>query len=252
MYSARRAGWIPALVFLCVMVISCEWIRENRETCPCTLAVELKDLPAWPVMLYVDGAPAGVASHDTTLMVRVEKGPSATVTAVSGARLQDDGTVRIPEGISCPALYTFTGVADCSGESAFLPVRMRKQFCTLSLAFLAPSGWGPPYRTRVRGAAGGLDLAGDVPLDGAFRCSLDGEYRCRLPRQEPSAPLWLDIALADSVLRSFPLDEYLRRAEYDWQAPDLGDVTLEVNLSITGIGFRMGNWHAEIPVEVVI
>ena len=251
MTAAGAGPWIP---LLCGMVIwaSCIAVKEDRRYCPCTLTVVLQDLPACPVALYVNGIWAGEAAGDTSLAVWVEKGPRAEVVALSGARLQDDGCVHILYGLQAPPLYAFSGEADCSGETGRIDVSLQRHFCTLSLDFEGPLGWGDPYRVQVRGQTGAFRPADGQPVEGPFRCTLGADYRCRLPRQHPSARLWLDIVLPDSILRSFPLDEYLRLAGYDWTAPDLADIPLRIDLSITEIRFRTGAWTTVVPLEISI
>ena len=74
----------------------------------------------------------------------------------------------------------------------------------------------------------------------------------RLPRQRPGDPLWLDIVLRDSVLRSFPLGTYLEEAGYDWTAPDLPDRDLEIDISVTSIRFQSGTWSDVRELDLVI
>lgn len=249
--TAGAGRWIPLLLSI-VFWASCKLVKEDRRYCPCTLSVVLRDLPAYPLALYVNGAWAGEADADTTLAVWVEKGPRADVVALSGARLLEDGCVHILYGLQAPPLYAFSGVADCSGETGSVTVQLQRHFCTLSLAFEGPPGWGEPYRVQVRGVVGGFRPLDGQPLEGPFLCTLDADYCCRLPRQFASARLWLDIVLPDRILRSFPLDEYLRLAGYDWTAPDLADIPLQINLSITEIRFHMGAWSTVVPLEITI
>lgn len=253
MMKTECAGrWLP--FFLCAFLFfaSCGAVKEDRRNCPCTLSVVMQDLPEYPAWLYVNGTPAGTAQTDTTLAVWVDKGSEALVQAFSGAAPGEDGLIRIPYGSTSPPLYTFYGWADCSGETGSLEVCMRRQFCVLHLEVDGPGDWGDPYWVEVRGCSAGLDPADGTPLSGDFHCRLDREYRCRLPRQRSDDPLWLDIAMADGVIRSFPLGEYLQASAYDWEAPDLQDIHLLVNLSISEISFTWDLWTTVIPMDLVI
>lgn len=243
---------MPVILVSILFLMSCNAVKEDRRSCPCTLSVVLEGLPAYPVWVYVNGAPAGEAAGDTTLVVWVERGPEADVAVFAGAPPGEDGTVRVSYGSPCPALYTFIGRADCSGETGSLTVKMHRQFSVLHLELEGPGSWGSPYWAEVRGCSAGLDSADGSPLPGDFHCRLGPDYACRLPRQRPRDPLWLDIAMADGVIRSFPLGEYLTASAYDWEAPDLEDIRLSVNLSISEISLETDLWSTVIPLEIVI
>lgn len=228
---------------------------EDRRECPCNLSVELKGLPAYPAALLVNGSAAGEALGDTTLTVWVQTGGTATVTAVSGAVPSLDGAVRIPYGEASAPLYVFRADVDCTGESAFVRVRMQKQFCTLNLYFKGlTEGCAPsvrPVSVTLRGSVNGFSLVEGEPLPGAFRCQVQGAS-ARVPRQRPGDPLWLDIVLKDSVLRSFPLGTYLEEAGYDWTAPDLPDRDLEIDISVTSIRIQSGTGNDVRELTLVI
>ena len=228
---------------------------EDRRECPCNLSVELNGLPAYPAALLVNGSAAGEALGDTTLTVWVETGGMATVTVVAGAVPSSDRVVWIPYGKESAPLYVFGADVDCTGESAFVRVRMQKQFCTLNLYFKGlAEGCAPsvrPVSVAIRGSVNGYSLVEGKPIPGAFRCSVEGTS-ARLPRQRLGDPLWLDIVLRDSVLRSFPLGTYLEEAGYDWTAPDLPDRDLEIDISVTSIRFRSGTWNEVRELDLVI
>lgn len=248
-----RKGALPGAVLVSILVcgMSCKTVKEDRQACPCVLSVEMKGLPAYPVALFVNGSAAGEAQGDTTLLVRVEGGGTATVMAVSGAVPSGDGEVWIPYGEQSPPLYSFFGQADCTGESAQLEVRMRKHFCTLGVRFSGPEGWGTPLQAALRGSVGGLSPETGTPLSGAFRAPVQGTS-ARLPRQESGDPLWLDIMFRDSVLRSFPLGTYLEKAGYDWAAADLPDTRVEVDISVTSVRFTTPGWTTGRDIEIRI
>ena len=58
--------------------------------------------------------------------------------------------------------------------------------------------------------------------------------------------------MADGVIRSFPLGEYLREAGYDWEAPDLKDIHLSVNLSISEIRLAWDLWSTTVLLPKTI
>lgn len=246
-----RAGWGVFLAL--VLAASCTVVKENRTDCPCALSLEISGLTAWPVSVSLDGKnfrEEWEIASDTTLLVQVPKS-GVQLLAVAGASLPREGSVHIPLGFDCPSLYMQTEWLETPGDSARAKVQLNKHFCTLSLSFDGPPGWGEPYWAEVRGAVEGLTTDGD-PVDGRFSCRLDVGNSIRLPRQTPEKELWLDIAMPDRVVRSFALGNYMLDAGYDWTAPDLDDLPLEVNLSVTALTFRTKHWSRVIPLEVEI
>lgn len=253
--NAECVGRMLSVVLLGIELTSCSAVWEDRSSCPCALSVEMKDLPEYPVWLYVNGMPAGEATRDTTLLVRVEKGPEAAVLGLSGARPDGNGRVQIPYGSPCPPLYAYPASADCRGDTGLLPLSLfvTRHFSTLSLSFGGTEAGGRvPFLVDVRGCVAGIALPGGTPVAGPFRCRLSRDYSCRLPRQNPEDPLWLDVMLEDGVVRSFPLDGLLRASAYDWAAPMLADISLQVNLSVTDIHFTLGQWKSSFPLQISI
>jgi len=212
----------------------------------------MEHLPEYPAWVYVNGKPAGEARCDTTLEVRVERGPEADILVLSGAPLSPEGIVPIPYGSQSPAFCSFSTRADCRGETGLVTVEMQRHFSELSLSFEAAEGQELPFWAEVRGCVGGLSLPDGVPLPGDFRCRMDENGRCRLPRQREEDPLWLDIVMADGVVRSFPLAASLRASDYDWNAPSLEEISLQVSLSITEISFEGEVWRAAFPLQLLI
>ncbi len=275
--QAGRTGTFWAAVSVILFGVSCNVVMENRRECPCTLSVQMKGLPSYPVTLLVNDSIVGKAHGDTIFHIWVHGGGTATVTAVSGVDDSSDLQVRIPYGEESPPLYVFRGTADCTGESAYVQVHMQKHFCTLNLHFKgleedvtegaqpsvaklmadAPCGFAPsvnisqPVSVAIRGSVNGYSLVEGEPLQGAFRCRVQGTS-ARIPRHRPGDPLWLDITLQDSVLRSFPLGTYLEKAGYDWAAPDLPDRDVEMDISVTSIRFRSGTWSTVCELDIVI
>ena len=244
-----RTGTLGA-VLVSVLLVSCKAVTEDRRECPCTLSVKWEAQPAYPAALYVNGRAAARVQRDTVLRVWVEKGGMAAVTAVSGAEPDGDMAVRIPYGLQAPALYAQQLQVDCRGEQARTAVHMRKHFCLLEIRFSQPPDW--LTAVAIRGSANGFSLAGGRPLEGPFYCRLDGMHSCRIPRHRPGDPLWLDLVLEDRVLRSFPLGTYLEAAGYDWTAADLADISLEVDISVTDIGFHFDEWSRQESLEIII
>ena len=246
-------GRAAFLLLVCLTWVSCSLIKEDRTACPCALTVEVRDLPAWPVRFSLSGEgfyQEWEAVRDTSFMVRVPKG-SVQLTAVAGAVLPRNGAVPIPYGYECPPLYSHTETVLTPDDAASVLVQLHKQYCSLSLTIDGPPGWGEPYWTQVRGRVGALRPEG-LPEEGAFQCRLDSGSTIRLPRQTPEEELWLDLTTPEGTVRSFALGNYMLEAGYDWTAPDLKDLPLQLDLSLTAITFRTEKWTTVIPLQIEI
>ena len=264
--------WLSLSVVLGSFCLSCIIVKEDRRDCPCTLAVEMRSLPVYPVLLYADGRPAGKALRDTCLSVMVPRGPRAVLAAVAGvspgvpdipagsvpgasvgvASGMSALEVRIPYGSESPPLYAWSAVADCSGDTGSVTVRLFRHFCNLVLDVVSPPGWAKPFQAAVRGEVDGWSLTSSAPTAGPFRCMLSSGYTCRLPRQRPGSELWLDIVMPEGVVRTFPLGAVLLRSGYDWTAADLPDIGLRLDLSVTQITLSYGVFSEVFPLEIVI
>ena len=243
-------------ILLPLLLMSSCSVKENRAVCPCGLTLELAGLPVRPVVLSVVGEGYSwteVVHADTVLVLPVPKGEVA-VSAVGGALAEGDGSIRIPEGEEAPLLYLFHANVSTESEQVVLPVVLHKQFCTLALRFKGPPGYGPPFEVVVEGFYGGWAPDGS-PAPGSFSRRLlpgsDGRAVLRLPRQGDDS-LLMHIIFSDQVVRTFALGSYIAAAGYDWSAPDLEDLTLEMNLSVSELRFITGSWTSVIslPIEI--
>lgn len=249
----KRLGVVGGFLLACTLWVSCSVVKEDRTDCPCALRVELYKLPSWPVNLSFTASgfrEEMTVSGDTTLLVRVPKG-GVQMLAVAGAALPQEDAFRIPRGYDSPPLYLHTEWLETPGDSARVKVQLHKHFCTLSLSFDGPPGWGEPYWAEVRGSVDALSLDG-TPQEGPFSCRLDTGSSLRLPRQGAEDELWLDIAMPDRVVRSFALGNYLLEAGYNWAAADLEDMPLQIRLSVTTLSFRTRYWSTVVPLNVEI
>ena len=238
-----------------LLVPSCS-VKENRAVCPCGLTLELAGLPVCPVVLGVAGEGYSwteVVHADTVLVLPVPKG-EVTVSAVGGALAEGDGSVRIPEGEEAPPLYLFHADVSTDAEQVVLPVLLHKQFCTLELTFKGPPGYAPPFEAAVEGFYGGWAPDGS-PAPGPFSRRLlpgsDGRAILRLPRQGDDS-LLMHIIFSDQVVRTFALGTYIAAAGYDWSAPDLEDLTLTVDISLTSVTISSDLWTRTEDIELWI
>ena len=245
---------LPILASL-LLLPSCS-VKENRTACPCALTLELTGLPVRPVVLGVSGegySCTEVVHADTVLVLPVPKGELA-VSAVGGALAEGDGSVRIPPGEEAPPLYLFYADVSTDAEQVVLPVTLHKQYCALELVFKGPKGYGPPFEVAVEGAYGGWEADGS-PAPGPFSRRLlppsDGHATLRLPRQGDDS-LLMHIVFSDQIIRTFALGSYIAASGYDWTVPDLEDLTLHVDISLTSVTVSTDLWSKTEEIELFI
>ena len=245
---------LPRLLLPVLLAVSCS-VKENRDACPCVLVLDFRDLRVTPVMLDVAGegyTHAQLVRSDTVLVLQVPKGGVSV--SVTGGALGDADGVRIPAGEEAPPLYLFHADVPAGAEQVILPVLLRKQFCTLELLFSGPPGYGPPFEVEVEGSFDGW-LRDGSPAPGAFSRRLlpgsDGRAVLRLPRQGDDS-LRMHIVFSDQVVRTFSLGSYIAASGYDWTAPDLEDLTLQVDISLTSVTLSTDLWSRTEDIELWI
>lgn len=249
------AGAVAAVLLLLFTAISCT-VKENRAHCPCLLAVRISAVrspPATFVCISEQDAANINVPGDTLFHVPVPRGRvlALAYAGVEGIPHPEEGCTA-PPGHAFPPLYLASASVEASGDSVAVHLPLRKQFCTLSLTLEGPPGWAEPYAMEVCGEVCGVSLDG-APLPGSFRAPLSAPFAVRLPRQHPEDPLWLNVRMpADSVLRRFNLGAVLQDAGYDWTAPDLEDLDLTLELSVTAVTFRSGLWSTTVPLDIII
>lgn len=241
-----------ATAFLTLFLSASCTVKESRRGCPCLLRLFFADTVTRRMHLFVVGegfSYAAEVASDTALSLSVPR-TGVQVVASTGAALLPGEGLRIPEGYGCPPLRACCAWVDTDAETVALHPVLRKAHCKLSLAFEGPQGWGTPYWCMVRGGVAGFSPEG-VPVEGAFSCRLDNGGWVFLPRQQEQLPLWLDIALPDQVVRTFPLGRYMLEAGYDWNREDLEDMPLLIRLSVSRLSLLLPSGEEVVfPVEI--
>ena len=230
----------PAL--LALVCLSCNIVKEDRELCPCNLTINVTGAPG-DVRLMLQSRSFvmdEVVPGDTSVTWRVPR-PDIRITAVCGAEWSDG--VFIKEGGECPPLYLGVGRVGTDAENVTCSPPLYKSYCLIDMHFNCPPGW-KDFPVRLSGNVCGYGTAG-TPVRGVFSCEAEPgvEGRCgiRVPRQTDSSLL---LTLGRSW--TFALGEYLRESGYDWSRPDLPDVEVNIDISLTDISFHIRNWsHTE-------
>lgn len=225
-------------VLLPFLVLACNIVKEDRNLCPCKLTLGVSAPEEVRIMIQGRSFVMEEVLPGDTSVVRSVPRPDVRITAVSGAAW--DNGVRIPYGEQCPAVHLGVGRIQTDAEEAECDAPLHKSYCRLEMNFVCPAGWRP-MPVCVSGNICGFGPGG-APVDGDFSYlttpSASGKCSVRIPRQTDSS---LMLSMGDGWL--FALGEYLRQSGYDWSEPDLQDLTLDINISLTTIVFRIGSWE---------
>jgi hypothetical protein len=62
----------------------------------------------------------------------------------------------------------------------------------------------------------------------------------------------MHIVFSDQVVRTFALGSYIAASGYDWTAPDLEDLTLHVDISLTSVTVSTDLWSRVEDIELFI
>lgn len=252
MCSSVRRGLPPLFFLLIICATSCT-VKEDRDSCPCALNIQLEGWGRRAVSLRLtsDGYSRELSFEgDTTLLVRVPKSGVGLI-AVSGAGLPEGPYIRIPYGYDCPRVLLAGADAGTGADSASLRLSPRKHYCALTIHFSGPDSWGEPFWAQIRGSVEGL-YADGTPAPGPFSCRADDSQTVCLPRQRSSDILLLDIMMPGQPVRSFDLGGCLELSGYDWDAPDLEDKSLDIELSVTDITLHLDGWSQTVSLNVDI
>ena len=106
----------------------------------------------------------------------------------------------------------------------------------------------------MEGNVGGWNRDGS-PAEGSFSRRIlpgsDGHASLRLPRQGDDS-LLMHVVFSDRVVRTFALGSYIAAAGYDWTAPDLADLTLHIDFSVTSVTISTDLWTMSEDTELFI
>lgn len=262
-------------------------VKEGRDGCPCYLYFPESSFDGGGyegdilLSLYGEGADfrdSYTCSQltDPSTFIAVPRG-MVTVSGIGGLRsnaasdgggMSVEGNVlRIRQGRDCDPIYAFRSNVDARGETAPVPVLLRKEYASLTISLKDVSGSGFPYRMRLESDVAGIDLRSLEPVRGTFLYEPQAEeagggyiFRSRLPRQSGDS-LILQIIPSGSggddtksgVEETVELGRIIHEVlDYDWNEPSLSDifVALDYSLSVITIGVADWTFGEYINVEI--
>ncbi|MDT3366046.1 MAG: hypothetical protein LIQ26_02020 [Bacteroidota bacterium] len=273
--TGRSGGILLPLLLTLILPSSCS-VLEDREDCPCRLRVEVRKrcrlTPEREVRLRLRSEISDTRreeSHtlselqDYSIEMRVPKG---TVRAdgfvgLSHCRREDD-VLTIPYGSDADSLYWASGAVEARGETAILPIRIRKEHVLFRLSFLH-DGDGPyPFRPVIRSTTAGFRLTDGTPVEGPFRCfpreTADGCFFAVLPRQSHPDDLILEIRRQEDdpdgpPLTEIPLGRLISSSgAFSWEDEDLKDLLIQFDYANAAVTLQVSDWELGEVITCII
>ena len=237
-------------------------VKEDRTVCPCLLEVVFPDkgndsgrvlLEGWTTDEVFRDEMTLVGKQDT-IKLRVPR-TMIHFSAVAGlAQCERKGhVITVPEGSQSDSLYGYIDYVDCTGETAYTEVNYHKQFATVTIQIINESFPSQDYSFVVSSGSSGLDILSLQAVAGQFKHQLkleEGKRMVfRLPRQgDDSLVLLVAHISGDSV--QFPLGQFIRNMGYDWDATDLKDIFITIDISRNQVTIGVAGWENAAEYEL--
>jgi len=242
---------------LALLFLSCS-VKEDRWGCPCTLYLNsLNEIPEGDVLICAsqgtDFVSQGLVSREDivsgTASLTVPRGSCRVtmVAGISGMSSAGDGKLAITPGNPCDPIWAYSELADVEGEVYRHSGTLHKDHAVLTLSV---PGLLQGSSLLVTGTVDGYRNTDLMPLNGKFSCepalspTVD-EYRLCIPRQTDES-LTLSVSEKNFDIREIEIGKMLSSIGYDWNAEDLLDIRLTVDLSKSKIDISIADWN---PVE---
>ena len=259
-YCALLIYFLPFFMFL----QSCS-VKEQRDDCPCYLVLDFSEVDEYmynDIRVFLADSDKPVYEHSSTFddvwpeyAFYVPRSQQLSVNIYSGEGdcFDESKGIMIPYGEQCPRIYMYSTVLDTGCETLRDTVCLHKNHCVLDL-YLEKEELAPQYDLCIKGNICGYGMKGQ-PVRGEFSYRPAGNpsngYQLCIPRQS-DASLVLEIDDGSEVLKTFALGEYIVAGGYDWDAPDLEDLTVHVNWTYTNVILTISGWDWVYECEIVI
>lgn len=251
------------LIYLVSLIIcvGCS-VKERRELCPCRLELDFSEVDT----AVICSADLDVSTSDSFVLYdHIDEPGSVSGYVVDVPRelirvnvwYGGDGHeagkgLRIPYGEQAPRVYFHSSEVDARCESCRELVLMRKNHCNVTIR-ITGDGSGP-INIALLGNVDGYMNDGR-PSQGPFRAEerMNGDGICSivLPRQLDDS-LVMELDNDTGILTRFALGEYIAESGYDWNAPDLEDIVIDLDFAVTHLTLVIQGWEKEYKYDVVI
>lgn len=245
---------IAAAGAVCLSLFSCT-VKEDRLPCPCWLQLEFDgssrygpqlDVKIWgnkeefSEKYFLDDDP-GVYEK------AVQKGLlELAVYSGSEQPADGDGALTIPYGEQSDRIFAYCGNVNASDEFARDKVTLHKQYSVLTLYLDGlPTDGSISIGAALDGNSCGLSLKTMEVLRGPFHCNMEQDGRCWtavIPRQADDS-MMLEIILDGEPYKAFPVGEMIAASGFDWNATDLEDIEIRLDVTLATAAVTVGDWE---------
>lgn len=256
-FSIMKRQTLSAL--LALAALSCS-VKEERDGCPCLLSIypdgslEQGMYKSISNSFLISDAGSGQEYFQGSLAsdsfaggkpykIKLPKS-SVNVHSIFGVKnMKGTGSIlRIGEGSQADSVFVYSGLVDCTGETASDTLQLAKQWCSMRISFKQSDNWQVD-ECSLKGEWDGFDTGTLLATKGSFIFDAEkikeNSYIARLPRQGDDS-LILTISYDDyHFTRQYPIGEYIAEARYDWNKRELDDLVVFID-------------RAEVRVVVVV
>ena len=228
--------------------VSCT-VKEDRSACSAFLALDLNAVRAFEeVSLALDNDADSylwtLHPQDGDDVLEIRRGRYRKYAwHSSGDGPEGEGWI-IEEGEDCPEIYIETGTLDVREECVSDSIILHKQFARLSISL--KGAVSREAKVSVEGKVCGCRFDG-TPVPGRFVCS---KLEMKLPRQRDDS-LEMELSTPQGSCR-LPIGLYIAGSGYDWMAEDLGDIVLEIDVSVFSLELSVNGWRRSLSFDIVI
>lgn len=247
---------------VCVLIFAGCSVKEDRTECPCRLRLDFSEVDPSVVKsadfhLSASGGFIFTGTIDPFLfsnevVIDVPRTQIRVIAWCGAGVYASEGGLTIPYGEDCPPVYMHVSDVAASGESVREVVLMRKNHCRMRINVIGEDD--EVVDLILRGNVNGYGSDGQ-PSKGKFvyksAPDASGEISAVLPRQVDNT-LVLEIDDGTGLSKSFAIGEYIASSGYDWSAPDLHDIIIDIDFAITHVSLTIMGWDEEYKYEIVI
>ena len=250
------------ILLIGILLLSSCTVREDRALCPCRLEVDLSGFAVFgrhASVAFWEGTNARLedAYTDSSFVRAVIKDAfDASVWCnVSEGRISGSRLIAL-SGAQPDSLRAFKSWLDCTGETCTETAVPHRQFARITLKVCMEPGTHYPYVFYVESDYNGLDLRDFSPVRGNLvfpvRQTEEDTFVFNLLRHGPDTMVRIGIYDETERADELPLHEWMRAAGYDWDAPDLEDITLYLDYVHQKIRIIVSNWQEGEVIEADI
>ena len=258
---------------LLLSCLSCS-VKEDRDVCPAYLLVRsdghvgeagfAKPLTyniatASDQALERTGGPFAEFTGKTGHVFRVPRQERVDVTVAGGIRDMAfiGGLLRITPGNQCDSIVCGGGSIWIPGDTGELTVPLHRNYCCMKMNIAGSVTLPYPYYFVILGGVDGFTLPDVTPHAGPFRhrCEVPPSRACevRVPRQLDNS-LMIEARSSEDgeLVAEMHVGEVVARMGYDWNKPDLDDISVEIDFARTELTVTVNDWTECVTIRIII